>query len=220
MIVKHTDFNGADGVISAQYNTEWRELCSALKKMPLHLKASDQAGRQGASIFDPVGTNEFINAELSNAGWRKLAIPTEFDFLGIDIDYGKNGLIAEAQFSNCPFLLNNTVRSELFYKAKTRLEGDATKVVVIITKARMFPASNSTLYYEQAVHQLSSLAKYKVFDVPMRCVGLFTEEEGTVEAVWTTYTASRYSRTVRSRSVRKFNVSCRRQGGRFSFTPV
>ncbi|MEH2284834.1 MAG: hypothetical protein V7K90_26540 [Nostoc sp.] len=58
--------------------------------------------------------------------------------------------------SNYPFLLNNTLRSELFFKAKTEFVGYPTNLVIIVTKALMFPASNSTLYYEQAVNQLTA----------------------------------------------------------------
>lgn len=43
----------------------------------------------------------------------------------------------------------------------------------------MFPASNSTLYYEQAVNQLTALIKYQVFDVPIRLIGLF-EQQNTI----------------------------------------
>ncbi|MBC6421058.1 MAG: hypothetical protein GDA43_25880 [Hormoscilla sp. SP5CHS1] len=120
--------------------------------MPLHLKASSQAGLQGYPIFDPVGTNEYIKTELVNLGWKpNISIPKQYNFLGTHIDAGKAGAIVENQFSNYPFLLNNTIRSEFFFKAETRFSGSATKLVIIITKAHMFPASNSTLYYEQAV---------------------------------------------------------------------
>jgi len=188
-----------------------------VKSMPLHFKASDQARKQGQPIFDPVGTNEYIKAALAPHGWRRLLIPAEFSFLGIDVDFGKNGVLAEAQFSNYPFLLNNTIRSELFYKSKIALAGASIKLAIIITKAHMFPASNSTLYYEQAVHQLASLAKYKVFDVPIRLVGLFVDRTGIIPAVWTGYTATRYSRTVEVRTDRRFVISSKKPDGRCVF---
>ncbi len=70
----------------------------------------------------------------------------------------------------------------------------------------MFPASNSTLYYEQAKNQLSALAKEKVYDVPLRLVGLFEEKDTTVSAIWTEYSSSRYSRTVINRSTCQFRI--------------
>ena len=89
------------------------------------------------------------------------------------MDFSKNGVIVEAQFSNYPFLMNNVLRAQLFFKSKTPLLEEPTSLVIIITKGHMFPASNSTLYHEQGAKQLAALAKYQVFDVPIRLVGLF-----------------------------------------------
>lgn len=176
--------------------------------MPLHLKASDQAGLQGNPIFDPVGTNEYIKRELLQIQWRaNIPIPDKFKFLGTDVDFLKNGLLIEAQFSNYPFLLNNTVRSELFFKARTQLGNSDVDSVGIITKAHMFPASNSTLYYEQAVKQLTELASHNVFDVPIRLIGLFEDRNQDVPVTFTEYENPRYSRTVVNRETRQCRIS-------------
>ena len=179
--------------------------------MPLHLKASDQAGLQGNLIFDPVGTNEHIKRELMNLRWNaNTPIPSQFSFLGTDVDFLKSGLLVEVQFSNYPFLLNNTVRSELFFKARTRLGNSTVDAAVIITKAHMFPASNSTLYYEQAQNQLTELANHNVFDVPIRLVGLFETDSGIADVMFTEYENPRYSRTVVNRSSRRCRISAGR----------
>ena len=107
-------------------------------------------------------------------------------------------------------MLNNTVRSELFYKAKTPLAGKPIEVAVIVTKAKMFPASNSTLYYEQGKKQLTALAKNHVFDVPIRLVGLFSPESGAIPIRYTKYSARRYSRTV----VKRVEMQCQVTSGR------
>lgn len=212
MLLATRDFNAADKVIAAHHSEEWGELNEVLAALPLHLKASDQAGLQGNPIFDVVGTNEFIHAELVRRGWRaKIPIPRQYSFLGTDVDFGKNGMVVEVQFSNYPFLLNNTIRGELFFKSETVLAGKATDLVVIVTKAKMFPASNSTLYYEQGVNQLDELARHKVFDVPIRLVGLFEKEEGVVPVRWTEYHNPRYSRTVTNRTDKRCEI--RRGGG-------
>ena len=39
--------------------------------MPLHIKASAQAGSLGAPVFDPVATNEYIKTELSNLDGKR-----------------------------------------------------------------------------------------------------------------------------------------------------
>lgn len=70
----------------------------------------------------------------------------------------------------------------------------------------MFPASNSTLYYEQAVNQLTALAKYQVFDLPIRLVGLFEQQNTIVPIIWTEYLSKRYSRTVNTRVSRECEI--------------
>lgn len=207
MLLQTTDFNNAGQLVGGQFQQPWLELNQVLSAMPLHLKASDQKQIKGRPIFDPVGTNEHIAARLTSLGWSaKIGIPPPFSFLGTDVDFGKSGLIVEVQFSNYPFLLNNTLRSELFFRAGTVFHQAPTGLVVIITKGGMFPSSNSTLYYEQAMSQLSALASHQVFTVPIRLVGLF-EALGTVNAMWTKYKSARYSRTVLTRTQRAFSIS-------------
>ena len=103
------------------------------------IDAAEQAGKKGRPIFDPVGTNSAIKAGLLPLSWQKIPIPEEFE-LGADVDFGKRGLLAEAQFSNYPFLLNNLLRSELFFKSRIPLTGEPAKLAVIITKADVSPA--------------------------------------------------------------------------------
>ncbi|MEH2371109.1 MULTISPECIES: BglII/BstYI family type II restriction endonuclease [unclassified Nostoc] len=207
IIIQYVDFNAADRIINTQYQNEWHEISTTLTRMPLHIKASDQAGIQGNAIFDPVGTNEYVKAAFIHDGWQSnIPIPGPYRFLGTDVDFAKTGIIIEIQFSNYPFLLNNTLRSELFFKAKTEFVGYPTNLVIIVTKALMFPASNSTLYYEQAVNQLTALAKNQVFDVPIRLVGLFEQQNTIVPIIWTEYLSKRYSRTVNTRVSRQCQI--------------
>jgi hypothetical protein len=206
MLIQYTDFNGSDSLITNNFQNQWNELYSVISKMPLHLKASDQKGKQGSPIFDPVGTNEHLKDELKKINWQpNVRIPEEFTFLGKDVDFTKDGVLVEVQFSNYPFLLNNVVRSELFYKSKTLLPDAPIKVLFIITKAHMFPSSNSTLYYEQAIQQLNSLAKNNVFDVPTRLIGLFEKTQQT-SVTWSEYSESRYSRAVANRTITQCHI--------------
>jgi hypothetical protein len=200
MQIRTIDFKGAGTHLGGKYLTEWNNIKDALEAMPLHLKASDQAKKVGKPIFDVVGTNEYIKNALRGAGWKtNLQIPPTLKFLGSDVDFAMRGVIAEAQFSNYPFLLNNLLRSELFYQNKVAFTNEPPEVAIIITKAGMFPSSNSTLYYEQAEDQLGALAQYNVFEVPIRLVGLFETLGSTVGAVWSEYSETRYSRTVKAR---------------------
>ena len=205
MDIQFADYHGADQAVAGPFADQWRSLHELLLQMPLHLKASDQAGIQGNAIFDPVGTNAYITTNLAQGGWHpKLAIPADLRVWGTDVDFGMRGAVAEVQFSNYPFLLNNVVRSELFYRLQTTFDGVAVGVVFIVTKAGMFPASQSTLYYEQAVAQLSSLSAHNIFTVPVRLVGLFSRM-GEGEALWCTY-SGRYAREPQQTELRRFVV--------------
>lgn len=134
-------------------------------------------------------------------------LPASYNFLGSDIDFVKDGTIVEIQFSNYPFLLNNMLRCELFYKSKEPLAGTASHAAIIVTKAHMFDASNSTLYFEQAKMQLDELIGHSVFDVPLRLVGLTSPPGPAVPVVWTEYAAARYSRTVKARRETTADIS-------------
>lgn len=205
MKIEITDYNHANEIIDVQL---WSEIEDTLLKLPLHVKASDQANKIGSLIFDPVGTNQYIKDDLILKGWKNnIPIPKEFDFLGTDIDFGKRDTLVEVQFSNYPFLLNNTIRSELFHKSNMDIDEEGMRVAIIITKGHMFPASNSTLYYEQARNQLNSLAEYNVFDAPIRLVGLVDDFNKDMDIVKTLYASERYSRSVTERATLRGQVS-------------
>jgi hypothetical protein len=196
-----TDYNYQESDLNPLLLSKTREMQLALERLPLHLKASDQKGKQGTPIFDPVGTNNAIKTAFVNLGWEpNVTIPAEYNFLGTDVDFSLQGIVAEVQFSNYPFLLNNLLRSELFYKSKILLPSNPLDLLVVITKAGMFPSSNSTLYYEQAQKQLSALSDGNVFDVPIRLIGLTSETGEVIAAKWTDYSSARYSRTVNKQS--------------------
>jgi hypothetical protein len=210
MLVEFVDFNRAGKYFAKEFKAEWNELLTVLRAMPLHVKASDQAGIRGSLIFDPVGTNARIKGTLCQppASWKPgISIPPEYAFLGTDVDFLKRGVLVEAQFSNYPFFLNNIIRSELFYQSKVNLAGEPMQVLVLIAKGKMFPASNSTLYYEQARKQLDGLTKFHVVDVPVRLVGLFEKQDAIVPVKFTTYSAARYSRTIGRQEDRQCQIA-------------
>lgn len=92
------------------------------------------------------------------------------------------------------------MRSELFFKAGTILIKIPTKILIIITKANMLPAANSTLYYEQAAEQLQILIQHHIFNIPIRLIGLFEQQDTATTIISTVYREKRYSRTVHSRT--------------------
>jgi len=201
-----SDYNIEDSRMSPSIAGLNRQIEEVLRNLPLHLKASDQKGKQGSPIFDPVGTNSSIKNALVDIGWRpNVPLPEEYNTFGTDVDFALSGVVAEVQFSNYPFLLNNLLRSQLLYKRKALLDGSPLSILVVITKAGMYPSSNSTLYYEQGQRQLAALSEAKLFDVPVRLIGLGSETGKSIPAKWTDYSAARTSRTV----ARQIDISVR-----------
>lgn len=208
MQIRFQDYNGAGQLIANAYQQEWAELAQVLMVMPPHLKASDEAGIQGTPIFDPIGTNQAIINGLVPLQWKaKVPIPPPFTVMGKDVDFAKNGVLVEVQFSNYPFLINNVLRSEMFYNAKTKFDQKPTGLLIVVTKAKVFPASQSTLYYEQAKSHLDELNALNVLNVPVRLVSLDVNAPSQIQAIWTHYTANRHSRTVVSQVLQTFNIS-------------
>ena len=207
MKIEIEDFNDADAIINRKFKSEWNEIEEVIKKMPLHLKPSRQKGIKGSLIFDPVATNKYMAEELPKRGWHKNpSIPQRFQVLGLDVDFAKSGIIVEVQFSNYPFLSNNVIRTELFQRSSVKFLSKETELLLVITKAHMFPASNSTLYFEQGVGLLRSLDDYDIFRSPVRLVGLFEDKNTTVPAIYSKYPAI-YSRNAGMQANSKCRIS-------------
>ena len=221
MEVEFTDYNAAGKVIGNKFAKEFEELASVLKSMPLFLKNSDQKEHIGRLNFDPVATNGFLKESLQTSGWRiNVPIPDKYSPLGTGVDFAKKGLILEAQFSNYPFLINNIVRTELLFQSKLELlPSSSVGLMIIISKSKLYPSANSSLYYEQAKNQLQFMAENSIFEIPLRLIGLKTRQTQNVNAVWTSYSANRYSRTVASRKDMVVNIQVR-QSGLSSITEV
>lgn len=204
------DYHGADKVLATSCVAEWAELETELRAMPLHVQGSDQAGKQGTLIFDPKGTNAHIKTALEARGWAVCArIPAQWKSFGKNVDFTKGGVLVEVQYSNYPFLLNNVIRSEMFSKVGVQIGGSVPKVLVVITKAHMFDASNSTLYFEQSRGQLAILAHEGLFSFPVRLVGL-ASGLGDSTCTFTAYSKARHSRTVANRAT----MNCRIESGK------
>lgn len=197
MLIQFTDFNNATNLINSSHQQLWTELEQTIQSMPLFIKSSAQAGQNGKAIFDPIATNSFLAKYLSQQSWQAAyPMPTQFNFLGTDIDFAKEGTLIEVQFSNYPFLLNNVLRAEILYQSKTPiLNNTSADLLVFVTKLNCLPASNSTLYYEQAVNQLNSMVSNGMLNIPIRLVGIY-ESTAQTQAYWTHYIGGVSSNTV------------------------
>ena len=206
--IESTDFNGAGRLIADRYPAQWKEVEEIIEAMPLQVYGSDEAGKQGNLIFNVKGTNSHLKDAFLDRDWgANVQIPAAYRVLGTDVDFVKDGVLVEAQFSNYPFLSNNILRSDVFFKNRVPMGGGPVGLLLIITKAWMFPASQGTLYYEQAVNQLRLLLENGAFEVPARVIGMFEERNSIVDAVWTKYTEARHSRTEAARENRRVRIS-------------
>lgn len=220
------DFNNAGAYYTGAGQSEWAELEAVVRAVPPCLQGSDQAGKQGDPIFDPKATNELLTTEARKRGWGKVPVPATLTEFGVDWDAGKGGTLAEWQFSNYPFLWNNIIRSEAIVKGQIVLPGLLPiRALVVVTKSGLFPASNSTLYYEQAHAQITSVTKFGTFSIPIRLVGLVIPPGAAqVPCLWSVY-GNRYGRDAGTREAATFRVQWRATTGKYgvrgaSFTKV
>lgn len=190
------DYNGAAEYFSEDGSERWAEIEWVLHSMRPQLQASDQAGKVGVPIFDPKGTNAQLTARAHEVGWDKVVVPADLRSFGKDWDAGKGSVLAEWQFSNYPFLWNNIIRSEAVFQSGLHLPPLTSTVdaLIIVAKSGSFPASNSTLYAEQAVAQIDTVTTLGVFEIPIRLVGLMLPEGvDAFDGDWNEYDA-RYGR--------------------------
>lgn len=207
MQIEIRDFNGATDYFGTVGHQRWAEIASVLENLTPQLQASDQAGKIGSAIFDPKGTNACLTAAADAVGWRKVSVPGDLKPFGKDWDAGKGSVLAEWQFSNYPFLWNNIIRSEAVFQSKGIIAPLTAPVgaLVIVTKSGSFPASNSTLYFEQANAQIDTVTTLGVFEIPIRLIGLMIPQASSMEAAWNVY-AGRYAREAQT-TIKQFDIT-------------
>jgi hypothetical protein len=190
------DFNDADKYFAEAGAAEWTDIAQIVDSLVPMLQPSGQAKIQGTPVFDPKATNLALSEEAAKMGWCTVPVPVKLRAFGIKCDSGKNHTLVEWQFSNYPFLSNNVIRTEVAFRQSIKFAGIGTvKALIVITKCGVFPASNSSLYYEQAKAQLEVAVKLGLFDLPIRLVGLsIPPGADRFDALWKTY-VDRTSRT-------------------------
>jgi len=165
---------------------EVKSLVGILSDMPLYLKESKQQNKKGSKILDPIKTNTYLKSKFKENSWlSKVRIPEEHSCLGTDIDFFKKGIVLEVQFSNYPFLSNNIIRTEKLYKSKTKFNSIEIQLLVIITKGKTIPSSNSSLYYEQAISQINSFVEENIIMMPILVIGFYSNEDTSYGIVTT-----------------------------------
>lgn len=203
-----SDFNGASRYFDGPGYERWAEVEEAVLDLVLQLQPSDQAGRDRSPIFDPKATNAALTSAMGSMDWTKVSVPQDLQPFGLDWDGGKGEVLVEYQFSNYPFLWNNIIRTEAVYKSAATIAPLTGSVgaLIIITKSGSLPASNSTLYFEQARAQIDTVTRLDVFEIPIRLVGITVgPENDSVIADWNEY-PGRYSRQPAVTTRQEFEV--------------
>ncbi|MFI5684031.1 hypothetical protein [Streptomyces sp. NPDC051636] len=220
------DFFGAEEFFEYEGRQEWGEIEDVISRIDLQLQPSGQEGLNGQAIFDPKATNKILTENAAKYGWSKIAVPEPLRAFGNDWDAGKNSVLAEWQFSNYPFLWNNINRSQVVAGNGWTLAGmnSRPKALIIVTKSGCLPASQSTLYFEQATAQMEAVFSALELDLAIRLVGLKIPANSTrITASWNVY-SGRTSRSVISVESRVFRVAWRqrtRVGGNLAaITPL
>ncbi|MFF8769747.1 hypothetical protein [Kitasatospora sp. NPDC015120] len=213
------DFEVADFSNAAEYfggagKGDWLEIESILHELRLQLQPSGQDGIVGEPNFDPKATNRILTNSASLLGWEKVPVPVDLkSAFGADWDAGKHATLVEWQFSNYPFLWNNIIRSQVAARNSLRLTGltSPPEALIIVTKSGCLPASQSTLYFEQARAQVRIVSEALDLDIAIRLVGLNVPVgETSITADWNTYPDHR-SRVVLGSTSRDFSVSWTRR---------
>lgn len=216
-----SDFNGAEDYFAGAGADEWFDIKDVVTSLVPQFQPHGQAGLEGLANFDPKATNHHLTVAARDFGWNKVPVPSDLKEFGLDWDAGKGGTLAEWQFSNYPFLWNNIIRSEGVFRSGTPLQGvPRVRALIVVTKSGSFPASNSTLYYEQAHRQVSAAIRFNAFTIPIRLVGLTLEPDcTTLEVDWNEY-HNRYGREVAQTSRRVLNVTWGDRPGKHGQRPI
>jgi len=198
VIYEYVDFNSAAEYFDGPGSDRWDEIDAVIGSIPPQLQPSDQRERLGTPIFDPKATNALLTKGAAKYGWDRVPVPADLGSFGVDWDAGQGPVLAEWQFSNYPFLWNNIIRTEAIYQSQAVLPqlGQPVDALIVVTKSGRFPASNSTLYFEQALAQIKTVTTLGVFNVPIRLVGLTIDPSATkLEVDWNQY-SGRYGRAI------------------------
>ncbi|WP_017305696.1 BglII/BstYI family type II restriction endonuclease [Spirulina subsalsa] len=218
MLIEYTDFNNQNEDLSRKFASEWMEVEQTLCSMPLYVKGSNQQGIKGNMVFDPIATNAYIKNSLQSKGWiANAAIPEHINPLGKDVDFTKNTVLLEIQFSHYAFLLNNIIRSEVFFKSRSALNSHSVALMVLVTKFDILPSANSSLHYTQAVEQLLVIETANIFSLPTRIVGLNVDIENEIQAIFTQY-QSPQSRRIESQT--PINCMVQKSGKTFKIRAI
>lgn len=179
-------------VLNDKFESELEDIRTALERTDYHVKKCNQKDRENETIFDPIGTNAAIKNELVNLGWDAgVGFVDPGYSSGKDIDFWKNGVGVEVQFSHYTSLDSDMNRLERLYEDVLELKGNReVKAGVVVVVSQDMPTSQSVAHFQQAVER----AAKSISSIPTFMFGIQPPKQGE-DVFYCTYPKPR-SRTL------------------------
>jgi hypothetical protein len=200
--VRESFNNGAD-VFESNYPEHLEDIEAVLSETDYHVKHCNQDEREHELIFDPVGTNKFLQEGYEAKGWRTgVNLESPGYSGGRDIDLFKQPVAGEIQFSHYTSLDSDMNRLQRLYEDRLSLEnGEDVEAGVVIVVVPDMPSSQSVSHFQQAIGRA---APESLVSIPTLIYGISVPNTG--EAVMYNYYAKSRSRTILQQEAVDFRV--------------
>jgi len=167
--------NDGEDLLRTKFPSEHRDICTVLSTIVCPMKESQQSGKQGVWIFDPIGMNAILREQLTMRGWKAKVPLAERRKAGNDVDFYKNGVVIEAQFGNFAYLQSDVARLEALHTGVVQLRGSPpVELGVLITVQKNMPRANSVSDFEIATTRAVIIAR----TIPLVVFGLDAPKAG------------------------------------------
>ena len=175
------EVNNAIGFLKANRSAEMAEIESVLANTLYHVQFCGQKGRTSDLIFSPSQSNTAIENAFIAAGWEAGVSLTNPGYdTGRNIDFYKNGVAIEVQFSHYGLCMTDISRMERLFTRNLHLhpspEGTLRPVVagVEIVIDRSMPASQSVTHMDILRTRGAPIAQ----KLPLLMVGILPPQSG------------------------------------------
>lgn len=171
-------FNGGVAFLEQEKIDPWRQLLELVAASAYQMQGCGERKRVGEPIFSPSMNNATLRAGFAREGWLcgvPLLTPTPAS--GRDVDFYKQGVVVEAQFSHYGLLQGDFARMEGLYTGPLALRGGlSVECGVVIVVNRAMPTSQSVSRADQAVGRAAPLAP----TIPVAVVDVLPPEASDV----------------------------------------
>lgn len=196
-------FNNGLDIFESNHPKHLEEVEEVLSETDYHVKHCNQDEREHELIFDPVGTNKFLQEGYESQGWQtgvNLKAPGYSS--GRDIDLFKQPVAGEIQFSHYTSLDSDMNRLQRLYEDRLSLENDEdVEAGVVIVVIPDMPTSQSVSHFQQAIGRA---APESLVSIPTLIFGITVPNTG--EEVTYNYYPKPRARTILQQETVDFRV--------------